>query len=268
MQSEALSNRTFGENLKVSVATAQALELTVFAEDSKVKTLWMNVRTLARNLYESIDNVLGVNVDELNGALVEEIEIIHSLLKAASIKGVFYSTRYYTGLEKDFPSASVKQPKTDKQKREELVLSVMTAYASDTVKAETFKRKIYAGENGVCHMLTHNPLDLLSLYEFGELLLLESHTGQVKDRLDWITKLTDRETFHFLPFNMLTIQVLGDQAKLFYSMSESIKSDLLEIATKNSWGPKTSYEKVMSDVKRSNSKNRDLFISLLSTKLK
>jgi len=74
------------------------------------------------------------------------------------------------------------------------------------------------GNNSASLIITHLPLDLLSAGSFRKLVLLESHTGALKTKSEWITKLSKNENYRNIPFNILSVQVLGDRNNQFSSM--------------------------------------------------
>lgn len=260
-------SRVLGEKVAVSVATAIPLEEKLLVEKLPVKELWINVHTLFRNLYEAYEDPAVVPRGELISELSNEALVVRELLHG--IVNVTYYNTDITSLERNFPLAKIKVPKTPKQKifanNERLAIAALMN--NPEIGVLSFKQKIY-GKNAKAWILTHYPLDLLSQYEFSELSLISSHTGDIKKPVEWIKKLTNNENYHKLPFNILTLQILGDGAVQFFALPPSIKKHFIAIAEAGKWKPTTSRDKVLSDInKYDNPEIKKVFLAMLRTKL-
>lgn len=260
--------RTLGEQVALSVATALPFELHILTDEPSVKKLWMNLRTLFRNFHGSYNDRSNIELDTFYDLFVEELEIISELLTSQKIPYTFYLTKCHEDLKHDFPDADVKVPETILQKEYHAMEEYAVIYAKRKVDVKVFARLITAQEKGIVHILTSFPIDLLSHYQFGELVLLESHTGATKTKQDWITKLSKDINHSLLPFNLFIMQILGDRSNLFFSKSPSVKKELMAVATAGKWGPLTSHDKMALDIKNFSSDNKELFLALLKVKLK
>lgn len=269
--------------IPISVSSALALE-SLFSEDPEKdfvyrnQSLWFNVRTLYRNLISAIKPEIDYDDEMLTLDLLEEIEILLTVVSENNVKGknkvVLYANSH-NNLEKLFPYAKVKHPKTEKQikyfKQEKRIL--------ESLFDNLDSKEDYTVQMGDCELngddkevivLTHHPIDLLSRYQFSELLLLESHTGAIKRQSQWNTKLTGGKQHPRIPFNALTLQVFGDQSTNFYSYSAAYKKAIIDLAKKANWNALTGSEKIITDlvqVKVTNPVVYDLFAKLIEKKM-
>jgi len=262
--------RELGESLAFSIGTAMPLESAIFTENSKVETLWVNVRTLVRNFVNSIENPERYSRQDLLENFISEIQDILSLLEQQNVEVVYYTTAPPRRLERIFRWAKVKIPKTPKQAFladiEEMAIDMAKRSIPDSLLKE-FVVRLNGDRSKFTHILTSYPVDLLSHYEFGKLILLESHTGETKGRYEWIKKLNKDPKYFHLPFNTLTLQVLGDRSANFYAAKPSVKNELLDIAASGKWTPLTSMTKIKSDINKYGTANKDLFLHISRSSL-
>lgn len=250
--------REKGENIPVSIGTAQALESLCGLGDFQrpeppVKgydEVWVNLRTLFRNCYNALDKeareVLGAS--EFLMGIQEDWLIIQGALRQAT-HGKIKTVLYYCsmeGFEREFPHARYKELTTDNQRREQrkedaTLKLFFEGVAEDEVR--TFDVR-FTGQHGKVAIITHYPSDLLWRRSFSKLDLVESHTGTIKPRSDWHTKLTGGRKLSHIPFNRLTLQVFGDGNVLFASMIPSIKKEIGELATSDNWHSLTTPDKI------------------------
>lgn len=274
--------RETGE-IPISVSTALAIESLFNQEIERDfsynnQSLWFNVRTIFRNLLGAVKVETDYDDEMILLDLLEEITVILTVLEENNVKGknkvVLYANSH-NNLEKLFPYAKVKRPKTDKQVEyyqiEKRIIETLfdNISTNDDYSVETGDCKL-EGKDQSAIVLTHHPVDLLSRYKFSELLLLESHTGVIKKQSQWNTKLTGGKQNPRLPFNSLTLQVFGDQSTNFYSYSAAYKKVLIDLAKKANWNALTGSEKIISDlthVKVSNPVIYDLFAKIVTKKM-
>jgi len=259
--------RVLGEDLAISVASAEPF-LKVINGDDDLKGLdetWFNLKTHVRNYLGAYGDKVPKKPSTLVAGCVEEIEVIEGLL-ADSMPLVVYNTDH-NSLCKVFQHARLKSPRTPKQleyaKYENaLVNGVLASYP-----VRPYKQKLIGGGKAAC-IITHHPANLLSQYTFKELVLLESHTGNVKRRLAWNSKLVLPGDAPRIPFNTLTLQVMGDDSQ-FFSMKQSVKRALLDLATSNKWTPMTSEAKILANLKHLDDKEQvNLFRTLLRSTIR
>lgn len=281
---DKLNIREKGGHVPLSIGTALAIEssfgfdapdgkprLTTGQEAPilKVDALWINLRTLFRNILHSLatEDRAVVMPDDIVTVMQEEMRILESAVTRFT-KGrvlvVFYVCTY-AGLGRRYPRALLKEAKTDKQKSEQAIeRHVMTHYMSsdDGHDVRRFDVDLEAGAPRTL-LLTHLPVDLLSRSHFVELELLESHTGKIKKRGEWSSKLTGKE-LNRIPFNSFTIQLFGDGV-MFASMSFKLKEMIVNLANEDKWTTITTQEKMRYSLTTLyDPKVKTFFLTLLS----
>lgn len=267
--------RKFGEVLtSISVGTALALESLVKLEKPlKVEYLFLNVRTLYRNFHNAFEDITKHDLTTLSVEFYTELETIKNIVETrvpGNMIPVFYLCSNKS-LGKLFTFAKIKEPSTDKQIAYcNLERSVIESISTKPLgkKMQIFDCLIKGGNSNAL-ILTHFPLELLSFSTFHSLKLLESNTGIIKDKSEWHTKLTNPEIHQNIPFNILSIQLIGDHATQFNSSGGKYTKPLLEIAIKNKWTVATTNAKVKYDIEKHWDKLLvNTYLEMLSVKLK
>ena len=263
-----VEGRTIGQ-YPISIATSLAIE-SAFGIHPEIKVekppigdfdeLWVNLRTLFRNLAGSIDKDAWVSVKsaELKVAMIGEMQMIESLVvdqTQGRVRVVYYISDY-ADIEKHYPYATVRRDNTPRQKEytdmlKHVVEEMLKELPKDYVR--TFSLKLVARSNQPMEInmmkaakvliLTHNAYDLLSYKNFGSLTLLESHTGAIKDRSQWYTKYYQGKELSMIPFREDLIQIFGDN-ETFRTHDPKIRRDIIEIAKKYKWSAVTTYDKL------------------------
>lgn len=261
--------REKGTTLAFSIGTALPLETNLLIEKVVIKEIWFNIKTLFRNYIQAFPTGMYPQRKQMAEEFIEEVENIVSFCKEQGVAAQLYITADPSESARLFWTAKLKSPKTPKQRQyadyERIIISMATAKFKDDIKE--FKFTINGPIDRVVHMLTSFPIDLLSQYKFGKLLLLESHTGTVKGPSEWITKITKDATRRHLPFNILTLIVLGDGPLNFYALRTTNRQDLLTLSNSGKWNPSTSMPKVKADALRWAGSSKDLFAHILSIRL-
>lgn len=215
--------------------------------------LWINLRTLFRNLSGSVDpkEEFKIKASEYASVIEEEVKIIRNVVSDKTqgrVKTFFYACDYKS-IEKLLPFAALKGTNTDKQKHYALMENNSIDEFGKRVKDTEldfyhFDTRL-RGHNKRSLMLTHYPLDLIYNLDFGEIILLESHTGNVKKKNMWYTKLTNGKELVNIPFNIVTLQLFGDNGGLFIAQPSAIRNEFIRIATKHKWHPLTTRERIL-----------------------
>lgn len=261
-----LAQREMGQ-FPISIATSLALEGAAgILEEAPVspapivsyspKEIWFNLRTLFRNLYGSVERSVRDNITAgpAYDTLLNELEAIVSAVGTISnhkAKPVlYYST--LNSMVREFPYAKLKEAKTDLQKQyafieREVCVAIVKELGEETVRVFDVHLK---GNHPTAFMVTHTPVDLLSDRFFQRLWLLESHTGAVKPKTQWSTKLTGSKGYEKIPFNRFTLQIFGDDSTYFYSQSIKYKRFLIDLAEKKHWHSNTTKSKILHDIER------------------
>lgn len=262
------------DNIPVSVGTALAIE--ALKDNQRYDSIWINVRTLYRNVLHSIEDTekRAMFTDPKNRleaaaaigkAISQEKEIIQNYLNGR-VDGVRLYLLGYTDLAKKFPHAKLKLPETDNQKAYwGLMDSVIDEVLNDDYDQEIRwdKGSELEGEPTRSVIITSHPVDLLSRTKFRDLRLLESHTGAVKPKSQWYTKLSDGRGLPNIPFNRFTIQVFGDGPLQFNRWSIKLRQSIGELAHNNRWTAVTT----MDRIRYSLDKMRDRYSSEMLKKL-
>lgn len=259
MSEEPLLDRELGQT-PLSIGTSLALEgaFGIYPEREekpapilKYNRLWVNVSTMIRNLHNglSTDEQSRVTSKAMAPVLASEMSILQG--EVENVVGRKLTTTFYVNdmrrLDKLMPTANVKVATTPKQKIAKAIhdqtVQALPSYL-DQMDYRLFEGKI-KGE-GRALMLTHNPIDLLSFNRFDVLTLLESHTGKVKTKSEWGSKLGVKDVI--LPFNEFTLNVFGDGSTYLSPWPMKYRRAVLELAKKNRWTPITTLAKIRMDL--------------------
>jgi len=248
-------NREFGEILTISVGTALAFEEMLKTEKTfPEESLFLNLRTLARNFLGSFKDLSTTNGKVLTSAFIEEINSIiytvPSFFENRLKLFIYFPT--YKSVESNMKDAKLKEASTPKQvETKKLEDLIMGAALSDKKLKElitTIDTVIEAGYLKAL-FLTHLPIDLIAARGFRSIRLLESHTGAIKSPSEWMSKLTNNEKYSRLPFNVLTIQLIGDKSTMFQSLGPKWVKPVVELAESRSWSQVTKMQKVKFDIR-------------------
>lgn len=214
--------------------------------------IWVNLGTLVRNINSSVpsqvqDQLMAV---DFYVTMESEIETIRSLVHDGSggkTRLVLYRTDH-SRLKAKHPHARLKEDTTPKQQ--------MFAGLRDAVLGEWIKRHSHIPGNNAFFekltpehkkktlILTHDAYDLLSWPAFGELHLLESHTGLLKRRSMWYTKYTGGKELARIPFNSTFMQVFGDSAN-FHPFPGKDRTTVKNTALEREWTQVTTRERLV-----------------------
>lgn len=254
---EAVANRAVGQ-YPLSIATSLAVESALGVHPDIIVSsppirefpeLWVNVRTLFRNVWGAIEPAeLGsVNPPEFAATVAEEMDAIESIISIGSegrSSVVFYLSNY-AGLERKYPHALLRVDNTDKQKDYTVVqnatLDLLLKDHSEEIRG--FDLKIKTPDQPRAMMLTHYAYDLVSHRQFRHLALLESHTGKIKERAQWYSKYANGKELPPLPFTEYFLQVFGD-SQTFRPMDVRLRRDIVELAKKYHWTAVTTVDKI------------------------
>lgn len=279
---QLINERPLGPQTPISVSTAMIFDNENVDFSKWEPYLYVNIRTLYRNFANAIkaQNILEMDAGVLYPKFMEEIEIFEEYLQKytnGKVEPVFYFPDYRT-LNKLLPQAGLRTIKTDQQTKlydiEQSVYRVMTSKVEEERKlAKKEKREFEAPYietgpslprgKGPALILTHVPSDLLSYTSFPVLKLIESHTGTIKTRDEWNTKLTGNpERLANIPFNRFTLQICGDGNHLVMSGTKKMKDYLFSLADKNNWTTMTTVDRIRFCINLIKSKqDRDVLLS-------
>lgn len=258
-----LSERTTGQ-LPLSVGTSLAIESAIGihpeiqVNEPPIKhytEFWVNLKTLYRNMMGSLQ--ADAHNFVLGGAVGEEIR--HEMDRIDSIIGdefnvdVIYYVCNYDHLEQDYPNARIRVDTTPKQKfftrtmidalKYIIVSEQPPPHMNMESRVRVFNKTIRPKKSVKTLILTHIPLDLCSAKHFGELTLLESHTGAFKEKAQWYTKYLNGKDLAHIPFREDLLQIFGDH-ELFSPYPIEQRRELLEVAEKYKWTSLTTLDKM------------------------
>lgn len=263
-----LIEREVGQ-IPVSIGTSLAFEgyLGTHPNPSKqpidvksVKEIWVNLRTLARNLWSAVptSEVANLNPAAAVDVLMQEVQTIPVALAQSGARA---KVRYYIAgkdaMKWMFPKATFKEAKTPKQMAYEVYERYAAIELAQRMKAEGIEvieiNKKPPPSEGTVALMTHYPHELLWKEHFQRLLLLESHTGKFKPWQMWYTKLNNIKEDTPMPFLKYTIQVFGDGVDLV-PQPRAIVGQLRQLAITKKWSPVTTEGKLYHDIQAYGSK--------------
>lgn len=254
--------------IPISIGTSLAIEALRQPGVPAYDALWVNLRTLFRNLMSCVPTHVRDDANDRDVAEVLEEEMGHiseaiSILSNGTKPVKWYITKPET-LNKILPDAIIRAPKTTLQKSQAALCDAALGrlLAKYQKEIQVFSPIMYG--QGKAMVLTHFPEDLLSRKHFAEMYLLESHTGKIKNHDQFNTKLGDIDDFPKLPFNGFTLTVFGDKQVLIYQMPGKVRSMVLDVAKKANWTPMTTKDRMLLTLNNiKNQYDREVLKSIL-----
>lgn len=281
-----IPSRTLGQ-YPVSIATSLALEgLSDTLEDGKrystppifgYQQILFNIRTLIRNIQGSYgsEETAGMDPDIVYALLVEELRLLPSIVKEMS-NGSSIATFYfcdYSDFTRLYPKSRPRKANTPKQIFQQELESKVTTHLLNNrnvidpdVFIAVYKTELKPTTSLNTGIVTHLPFDLLSYRNFPRLELVESHTGVIKKRHEWSTKLLDGKKLIRIPFDRMTIQMFGDSGQFLAPYPKAYRDLLLEVAEKFKWNTLTTRDRIELSVK--SFRNASLLIAVTELYMK
>lgn len=217
---------------------------------------WLNARTLYRN-------VVGCFSSDMALLLTPEIiaELMHDEWKA--IQNVIHSdtkleTQLYLCNYKDiyrrwkhhtvFRSDKTSRQIDERKRMERSIQQFIEDIGEDKDFMKVFDTDITPSKKeGKYIIQTHMAIDLLSYKNFEDLDLLESHTGNIKNRSAWYTKYNNGKELSNIPFTQYFLRVFGDK-EFFAPMDGDLRRAITELAGKYQWGPLTTDSRIRMNI--------------------
>lgn len=246
----------------ISIATSLAIEgLTHTGEHESddgpapikdCEVLYINLRTLFRNAFGSFEDLKDrLNFEVMRETLIADVAGIKEAVKAASpntVCVIYLCTYKEATVNKLFKEAGFKNPNTPNQVFYSALEFDIYKEAEDFIEdLEIFDVELKGDKD--TFILTHLPIDLLWYRNFPSLSLLESHTGKIKTRTLWYTKLNGKHPE--IPFNKAFLQIFGDGV-MFSPQGIKIRRVIQKVAVKNRWNQNTSKEKIVMNLRSAN----------------
>lgn len=253
---KVISTREIGE-LGISIATSVALESLFKKTDINETEIWINVRTLFRNLHGAIEGDYRkfLSAEALVPTLIGEMGVITRNIEASPVGHLevhFYSCSY-NDLTRKLPNAILREAHTPLQ----LIYTDLEQQTLDQVKNKrnSLEQPMHLFQTTIkgratrarAVLLTHSPIDLL-FNDFSNVRLLESHTGALKSKTEWNTKLTNAKLLPPLPFNAFTVQVFGDNNTYISGMPIKIKEAVVKMAETDRWNPISTNDRISASI--------------------
>lgn len=247
---------------QLSIATSLAIESAVGIHPDipkpavipirQHKELWINLRTLYRNITGAMSKDIAVQIHpvEIAQIMVEEMHIIPDMLREYTgypVKVVYYFNNL-NKLENKYPEAALRKDSTPRQQQYTQALGdVMKIMLADVKDQFMVVNDVLPGNAANALIVTHVVYDLLSEKNFGSLTLLESHTGRVKPKALWYTKYYNGRDLSMIPFTEELLQVFGDH-ETFHPLDVNLRKAIIELATKRRWSAVTSRARIVEGI--------------------
>lgn len=216
-----------------------------------IDCIYLNLRTLIRNAINAFESKhhMQLNTHTLIECVEEDYEeYVGTIAEYNTNCEVVLYLCDYRELSEVFPYCKFKNSTTAKQHIVEALTREVIGYFQEEYKSNLkVTRWKLEGEKKRCVIQTHLPLDLMSHKHFTELRLLESHTGKIKERREWHTKLHGVKDV-IIPLNLAMLQIFGDGAMISPQDLKARKM-LIEIARKRGWHAMTTNDKINSDIR-------------------
>ena len=223
---------------------------------NKYDQFWINIGTLFRNLIGAIptEDIARLRPQECSQAILEEMNQIESIVRAESplIQVTWYGSNYERLLTLA-SKAELRPVTTEKQKfrhtlQNKTLQLVVNVRNTENRPIRLFANKILPGKSHKALILTHMPYDLVNYSKFSTLDLLESHTGILKQRDLWYTKLYGGDELICIPFSERMLKFFGDHS-LFKPFPKKARDTVLELAKEKRWLWSTTDSQVKADLR-------------------
>lgn len=217
--------------------------------------LWINLRTLLRNIDGAIDK------DALNNAspmdyyrvLVSEMSTIQAILNDLPVEQrplLRFYTKSYQSLSRIWPQALFRDVTAPKLKIYAALENNVMSYFADDLKKGVYQPDLVIIADCNLHpgnraaLISHFPVDLVLTKGNRFVKLVESHTGAIKQREDWYTKLRDGNKYPRIPFDKAMVQIFGDKENMLSPQTMQIRKTLAAISEKYHWNPMTTKDRI------------------------
>lgn len=218
----------------------------------------INVRTLIRNIYGAVAKELKTEypAPKYLEKTMEELLTIPAILENQSggrLEPIFFIPTY-RGLSKEFPHAILKQSGKKAYGRQHQEAIEQYCIAQLTSKSVAGELPIHIADIRLPEVdkpsviVTHQPIDLLSYLTDKTVDLIESHTGVIKDRNKWYTKLNGKG-LERIPFAKWSLQFFGD-GKIFTGYPPKYRSAIISFAEANKWNQTTTPDLIRMQLRR------------------
>lgn len=253
---------------QVSIATSLAFE-TLFGINENVqptdplpythyKYVLINLRTLIRNLYGAVQKELKAEwtANRYLEKIKRELEMIPMILgdqSGGKLHTIYYIPSYRS-IERKYPKALLRglSKKAYGRQHYEAVEQYCVAQLSASAIREKHNIALLDVElppvDARSLIITHMPIDLLSYLNTDLVDLIETHTGVIKPKNRWYTKLNGKN-LERIPFAEWSIQFFGD-GKTFAGMPPAYRQTVIDFAAANRWNQTTTDRLIKAQANR------------------
>lgn len=259
---EMIAERVVGQ-YPISIPTSLALEAAfdIYPDRpplgrkviNEYSEIWINIRTLFRNLMScfSKEQSRSLFPGMLVLGLLDDIEMIQEVIRSNTndnVKPIFYYSNY-AKLDFHFKHGIIRTDRTDKQleytklHNETIKLLLSKAEKEHIGDIRVFDLLIKPTDRTNALIVTNFAIDLLANKEFSRMTLLESHSGQFKEKAQFYTKFYDGKECSQIPFRKDMLQIFGDNT-LFHPMDIKLRREILEVAKKYNWSSITTTDRI------------------------
>lgn len=261
-----ITERMTRGQLPVNIPTSLALEslIGIHPEREWKKSpylnfteFWMNVRTLYRNVCSSYTadmnriltppTICEIMFDEWNeiSRIVREQCKLQPVLYACNYKAIGHKYTKHTVFRGDKETDVMK---AERKRMEKSIQLFLDKVGEDGCKL--FDLNITPDDsNSKCLIVTHLAVDLLSYRNFDSMELLESHTGNIKNRSLWYTKYNNGKELTMIPFTQYFLRIFGDK-EFFAPLDKALRRELVDLAVSERWNSLTLDSKVRMSLDR------------------
>lgn len=234
----------------------------------KCDQLWINVKTLIRNIFQSIPTKDRERIQyaDYQETLYEEFKTIVDVVHRETNGHVWVKFYYpsHRSLKSRYPNIQLKGVTS----KSSIALSTIERWIleGNSVKPpfpiEQVNLDIEA--NNQVLIMTHQPVDLLHIRNSSTAGLVESHTGLVKSSYQWYTKLKGCSKEPRIPFNQITLQIFGDSGDEVQPSSIRVRQEILNLAETEKWTQNTTAVQVITSVSRKGSDELKELVSMFA----
>lgn len=223
------------------------------------KKHYYNIFTLARNIVNSISDKRVkdglMNNTKLMDLVMEEVEVIASLYQEVKCTPILFIPDY-TKLYKSMNVDKEAKLSSKDYLLQQYVLSSLKKKSYDVSMDVHHGTYLLKPDSAPTLITTHIPVDLLNYNKVPNLKLLESHTGKLKDKHMWYSKLhpIGKNPLNIFPFIEELVFILGDK-NVSQPMKLSIRRLLHTYGTERKWSTFTSRLVILQDLKRNSELN-------------
>lgn len=254
---------------QLSIGTSLAFETLFGVNDNipptqplpykKYTYVLINLRTIIRNAYGAIQKELKVEwkAQKYLDVVLKELEIIPLILDNQShgqLNAVYYIPSYLS-LRKKYPHAPLKGMGKGAYGRQHY--EAIEQFCIAQLTASALRGELNAALTDIdlppvdqeSVIMTHLPIDLLSYNKSSSKVdLIETHTGVIKHRRQWYTKLNIKSNAN-IPFAEWSLQWFGD-GKHFSGMPPKYKTAIIAFAEQNRWNQTTTTDLIKVQSRR------------------